>query len=233
MAVDKYGNPIFTTQALPSAALPTLPTAAAATLPLQGLIDSLKAPTLATVPGGNSDILTLLLGALSNQGSKSKRAGGGVASAAARTGQQAFADSQAGHRAAQPLLTRGKYAVPAQGKVIGTPYSGTHTLGNWESDNAVDISLPTGTPLRAAANGTIGSSFGSLNSSNPRMQGLRLHLVTGGNEFYYAHLSSFAPGIKPGAKVKKGQIIGYSGSANGSAHLHLGVKNGDPRGLYK
>jgi murein DD-endopeptidase MepM/ murein hydrolase activator NlpD len=64
------------------------------------------------------------------------------------------------------------------------------------------------------------------------MAGLRLHLNTKDNEFYYAHLSAFAPGIKPGAKVKRGQIIGYSGSANGSPHLHLGVRSGDPRGLY-
>lgn len=126
------------------------------------------------------------------------------------------------------------FAQPAQGAIIGTPEGhAARAMGNWESDNAVDISLKEGTPLVAMADGVIGSKFGSLNSSNPLLQGLRLHLVTGNNEFYYAHLSSFAPGIQPGVRVKKGQVIGYSGSANGAAHLHLGAKHGDPTSLYK
>lgn len=112
-------------------------------------------------------------------------------------------------------------------KVIGTPYAGTHTLGNWESDDAVDLAAPVGTPVYALANGKIGSQFGSLGEGG-RFAGLRLHLQTPGNEFYYAHLSRFAPGIKPGATVQRGQLLGYSGEANGVGHLHLGVKKGNP-----
>lgn len=122
--------------------------------------------------------------------------------------------------------------APASGKIIGTPNQGTHNLGNWESDNAIDVALPVGTPVVAMADGVIGPQFGSLGSTSSRFAGLRLHLVTADNEMYYAHLSKFAAGIKPGAQVKKGQVIGYSGSANGVAHLHLGVKVGDPTSLY-
>lgn len=116
----------------------------------------------------------------------------------------------------------------AHPKIIGTPYSGTHTLGNWESDNAIDIALPKGTPIYAAFDGKIGSQFGALGSSSSRFAGLRLHLQGQGNELYYAHLSKFAPGIQPGTTVKRGQILGYSGVANGVAHLHLGSKNANP-----
>lgn len=117
-----------------------------------------------------------------------------------------------------------------RGKIIGTPYAGTHTLGNWESDDAVDISVPVGTPVYAPKAGVIGSQIGPLNSSNPRMAGSRLHLKMAGNELYYAHLSRIV--VKAGQRVKAGQLLGYTGSANGVAHLHLGSKNGDPRKLY-
>ena len=121
------------------------------------------------------------------------------------------------------------------GKVIGTPYEGTHAKAfnvsggsdNWESENAYDIAVPKGTPVYAVQNGTIGSQFGSLGSGG-RFAGLRLHLVAAGSEYYYAHLSRFAPGIKPGARVQAGQIIGYSGVANGVAHLHIAVNHGKP-----
>jgi murein DD-endopeptidase MepM/ murein hydrolase activator NlpD len=113
------------------------------------------------------------------------------------------------------------------GEVIGLPYQGSHTLyGNWESDNAVDIAVPTGTPVYAVADGTIGDQIGSLDSTDPHLEGLRVHLVTGNNEFYYAHLSQLV--VQPGEHVQKGQLIGYSGEANGVQHLHFACKVGSP-----
>jgi len=121
------------------------------------------------------------------------------------------------------------------GKVIGTPYQGTHAKAfnvsggsdNWESENANDIRVPVGTPIYAVANGTIGSSFGSLGSGG-RFAGLRLHLQGAKNEWYYAHLSKFAPGLKPGVRVRAGQLLGYSGEANGVPHLHIASAQGRP-----
>jgi murein DD-endopeptidase MepM/ murein hydrolase activator NlpD len=128
-----------------------------------------------------------------------------------------------------PKNAFGKVLATPNPKIIGTPYHGTHTLGTWESDNAVDIAMPAGTPIRAPYDGVIGSQIGSLGSSNPRMQGLRVHLAGKGQELYFAHLSRLA--VKAGQRVKAGQIIGYSGSANGVQHLHLGVRKGNP-GVY-
>lgn len=126
-------------------------------------------------------------------------------------------------------VPRGQFQKADRGKIIGTPYSGTHTLGNWESDNAIDISLRKGTPIYAPVSGTIGSQIGPLNSSNPRMAGLRLHLSGAGNEFYFAHLSRLL--VKAGQRVRAGQLIGYSGVANGVPHLHLATRVGNPQSV--
>lgn len=113
-------------------------------------------------------------------------------------------------------------------KIIGTPYKGTHSKSinnNWESENAVDIAMPKGTPLYATEDGTIGNQIGSLGSGG-RFAGLRVHLDGKENSLYYAHLSKLA--VKAGQQVKKGQLIGYSGEANGVQHLHLATKSGNP-----
>jgi murein DD-endopeptidase MepM/ murein hydrolase activator NlpD len=135
----------------------------------------------------------------------------------------------------EPAPRRGGLVAPLTGKLIGRPYQGTHGKAfnerggsaNWESENAVDIADPVGTPVRAVADGVIGQQFGSLGEGG-RFAGLRLHLQTPGDEFYYAHLSRFAPGIRPGTRVRKGQVIGYSGKANGVGHLHFAEEHGNP-----
>lgn len=123
------------------------------------------------------------------------------------------------------------YNAPLAGKWKSGGGKGAHgarAIGNWQSDNAVDLLTPMGTPVYAMADGVIGDRFGALDSSDPRMQGLRLTLMGKKNQFYYAHLSRFAPGIKPGARVRRGQLLGFSGRANGVDHLHLGFMRGDP-----
>lgn len=123
-------------------------------------------------------------------------------------------------------MASSNYPLGKRGPIIGTPYHGTHTLGNWQSDNAVDIAVPVGTPVYAVADGVIGSRIGSFDTKNPRFAGLRLTVVANGNSFYYAHLSKLA--VKAGEHVSAGQLVGYSGSANGVAHLHFAVQKGTP-----
>lgn len=139
----------------------------------------------------------------------------------------------------QAMYPSGSYAPPvtdAAFSVIGVPGQGTHTLGNWQSDNAIDVSVPHGTPLRAVCSGRIGGRLGSTSggmSTASRFGGLKLTLDCGaegaGNSFWYGHLSAYAPGIAVGRDVERGQIIGLSGTANGVPHLHLGARFGDPR----
>lgn len=125
------------------------------------------------------------------------------------------------------VAVQGGWAIPGKGKVIGTPGAGTHTLGNWESDRALDIAMKYGSPIYSPFGGVITPQFGSLGSSG-RFQGNRLHVRNPTNEWYGAHLSRYAPGIHPGVTVRPGQLLGYSGSASGVSHLHEGLKYGNP-----
>lgn len=131
-------------------------------------------------------------------------------------------------------MNRGDFAYPLlrKGTFGGGPGGGSHSFtsgpNNWQSDNAIDLMTPVGTPVYAVQAGTVGSNFGPLNSRDPRMAGSRMTVSNPHLQAYYAHLSNFAPGIKPGVAVKRGQLLGYSGSANGAAHLHLGFSSGNP-----
>ena len=122
-----------------------------------------------------------------------------------------------------------------RGRVVGWPHQGTHTLGNWQSDNALDIAVPAGTPLAAVADGVICRSCGfggRVGSGLGRFDGMRLTLNTATNQVFYKHVKRWAPGIGPGGRVRRGQLLGYSWSANGVPHLHIGVRSGDPRTLF-
>jgi len=123
-----------------------------------------------------------------------------------------------------------------RGQVIGRPYKGTHNLGNWQSDNAIDIAVPLRTPIVAVDAGTIcaGCGFGgTAGSGMGRFDGKRLTLTTrSGNQVFYTHLKAIAPGLRPGTRVKRGQVIGRTWSANGVPHLHIAVKNGNPLELF-
>ena len=116
------------------------------------------------------------------------------------------------------------YPLAKYGNIIGTPYSGTHTLGNWQSDNAIDLRTPIGTKVIAVENGIISSRIGSLGKGG-RFAGLRLTINGEKNSYYYAHLSSLA--VRAGQPVHFGQVLGRSGST-GVAHLHFACQNGSP-----
>lgn len=117
-----------------------------------------------------------------------------------------------------PLIVRGS--------VIGTPHAGTHTLGNWQSDNALDVRVPNGTPVLAVSDGVIAKRAGSYSGGSSRFDGYQLTLQGSGNAWFYTHL--MAANVRQGARVRKGQVIGLSGSANGVPHLHIGQQRGNP-----
>jgi murein DD-endopeptidase MepM/ murein hydrolase activator NlpD len=85
----------------------------------------------------------------------------------------------------------------------------------------VDYAAPSGAPVVAIAAGRIVSA--SFDRANGRMVRLR---HSSGYESYYLHLSSFARGIKAGASIGQGEMVGRVG-ATGLAtgpHLHYGLK---------
>lgn len=89
-------------------------------------------------------------------------------------------------------------------------------LNTIRAHRGTDYAAPRGTPVRATSDGTVtwaarSGSFGKL-----------IVLQHGGNfETKYAHLNDYASGIKKGARVKQGQVIGYVGTTGGSTGPHL------------
>ena len=80
----------------------------------------------------------------------------------------------------------------------------------------VDYAAPTGTPIRAAGDGTIlraGRRGGYGNLIDIRH--------TRGYMTRYAHLNGFASGISPGVRVRQGDIIGYVGMTGLATGPHL------------
>ena len=79
--------------------------------------------------------------------------------------------------------------------------------------------------MLAVEDGLIGSQIGPLDSTDPHLLGLRLHLVSPRIEDYYAHLSRLD--VHAGDQVRRGQQLGLSGST-GPPHLHFAARHGDP-----
>lgn len=101
----------------------------------------------------------------------------------------------------------------------------THpVLGGRRQHHGIDLSAPTGTPVYATADGTVSMAryYGSY--------GNYVQIEHGGEmQTRYAHLSSYVVG--DGARVAKGQLIGYVGSTGRSTgpHLHYEVRmSGSP-----
>ncbi|MEO6152649.1 MAG: M23 family metallopeptidase [Croceibacterium sp.] len=89
--------------------------------------------------------------------------------------------------------------------------------------DAIDIMAPAGTPVLAAGAGTVEKLF------NSREGGTTIYLRSPDRRaiYYYAHLQSYAPGLREGQIVKQGEalgLVGSTGNANPAApHLHFAI----------
>ena len=102
----------------------------------------------------------------------------------------------------------------------------------------IDIPAPTGTPIYAAASGTIVAML-SPSASGGAGYYTKINHNNKGLITEYMHQSKFNPKLSVGDKVSKGDIIGYVGSTGNSTgpHLHFGVMvngvNQDPLNYVK
>jgi murein DD-endopeptidase MepM/ murein hydrolase activator NlpD len=108
----------------------------------------------------------------------------------------------------------GYYQNPMPGAII------TQGLHGW---NGIDLGAARGTPVRAAADGTIivARSNGGWNG------GYGNYVVIthdNGTQTLYSHLKNAI--VSPGQSVSSGQVIGYEGSTGASTgpHLHFEVR---------
>lgn len=123
-----------------------------------------------------------------------------------------------------PSGDRGTYAFPVDGNnSYSNDWGGARSDGRG-GHKGTDVMAAKGTPLVAITDGQL------YQVGSNSLGGKRLWLRSTAGEkhhYYYAHLNAFATKTKNGAKVKKGQVIGYVGNtgnaSRGAPHLHLEI----------
>lgn len=86
----------------------------------------------------------------------------------------------------------------------------------WTSHEGVDYAAPKGTPIHSTSDGTV-EFIGRQNGYG------NVIIIRHGKHYstLYAHQSRFAAGLKRGAKVQQGQLIGYVGATGWATGPHL------------
>lgn len=89
-------------------------------------------------------------------------------------------------------------------------------LNKIRAHKGVDYAAPPGTPIKSAGNGTVieAGRSGGYGNTVVVQHGKRYRTL-------YAHMQGFAKGVREGAAVKQGQIIGYIGTTGLSTGPHL------------
>jgi peptidoglycan LD-endopeptidase LytH len=88
---------------------------------------------------------------------------------------------------------------------------------------ALDIMAPRGTPVMAADEGNVAKLFTS------KQGGLTVYQFDNSQRwcYYYAHLDRYAPGLKEGVLLRRGDVLGFVGSTGDAStdapHLHFAV----------
>ena len=97
------------------------------------------------------------------------------------------------------------------------------TRGSSRRHEALDVLAPRNTPVLAVEDGTIARLF--LSDAG----GITIYQFdpTEAYCYYYAHLERYAEGLKEGAPIKRGQVIGYVGTTGNAPrntpHLHFAI----------
>ena len=113
-------------------------------------------------------------------------------------------------------------ATPINGARLSSSYGRRKhpILGYRKMHSGVDFAAPRGTPILAAGSGTVerANRYGGYGNY------IRIR-HTDGYKTAYAHLKSFARGVRKGKYVKQDQVIGYVGTTGRSTgpHLHYEV----------
>jgi murein DD-endopeptidase MepM/ murein hydrolase activator NlpD len=131
----------------------------------------------------------------------------------ARTSQSpAYQPPQSGDSGNAPI-----FAWPVSGNVI----SNFGSASNGERNDGINISTPTGTPIHAAAGGTVTYSGNELKDYG----NLVLIKHEDGYVTAYAHADRLV--VNRGDYVTKGQVIGYSGASGDvtSPQLHFEIRH--------
>ena len=128
--------------------------------------------------------------------------------------------------------SRDRVAIEVPEPAIASPILGLkaselrdsfNEMHNGHRHEAIDISEPEGTPVRAVVDGTIRKLFLSKAGGNT------IYQFDGGSIYcyYYAHLERYVDGLHGGMTVSQGEVIGYVGSTGNASpaapHLHFAI----------
>lgn len=121
-------------------------------------------------------------------------------------------------------LKKGFLRSPLEFSRVTSSFSNSRkhpVYGFHRAHTGVDFGAPTGTRVKATGDAVV--KFAGRRGGYGNLVILRHH---NGYETYYAHLSAFASGIRPGRAVSQGQLIAYVGSTGASTgpHLHYEVR---------
>ncbi|MEE2690865.1 MAG: M23 family metallopeptidase [Pseudomonadota bacterium] len=143
-------------------------------------------------------------------------------------GYYLFADYQGGRKNGDYFDAAGQSAkrllmkTPIDGARLSSGF-GTRThpiLGYAKAHKGVDFAAPRGTPIKAAGDGVVerAGPYGSFGNY------IKIRHANG-YKTAYAHLNSIRKGVRAGARVDQGDIIGYVGTTGRSTgpHLHYEV----------
>lgn len=108
--------------------------------------------------------------------------------------------------------------TPIYGARISSGYGRrTHPISGYSHiHRALDFAAPKNTPIMASGNGTV--ELAGWNNGYGKCV-----IIRHPNQYktLYAHMNLYARGIRKGAKVKQGQVIGYVGTTGISTGYHL------------
>jgi murein DD-endopeptidase MepM/ murein hydrolase activator NlpD len=128
----------------------------------------------------------------------------------------------AGKAGTGPLMQR-RLMIPVQGVRAEDLRDNFNEMRGGHRHEALDIMAARGTPVLAADEGNVVKLFLS------KPGGLTVYQFDDSQTYcyYYAHLDRYAPGLKEGALLRKGDVLGYVGSTGDASpeapHLHFAI----------
>jgi murein DD-endopeptidase MepM/ murein hydrolase activator NlpD len=126
------------------------------------------------------------------------------------------------HLPDRPPIER-RLIVPVQGVQAAALRDHFNEMRGGHRHEAIDIMAPRGTPVLAADAGKVVKLFLS------KPGGLTVYQFDDSQTYcyYYAHLDGYAPGLKEGTLLRKGDVLGYVGSTGNASpdapHLHFAI----------
>jgi murein DD-endopeptidase MepM/ murein hydrolase activator NlpD len=124
----------------------------------------------------------------------------------------------------------GALLIPVEGVPVSAltdTFTQARALGE-RSHDAIDIMAARGRAVLAVADGRIDKIHWSEEGGRTVYQ----RAPDGRTLYYYAHLDRYAPGLREGQKVRRGQriaTVGSTGNADpGAPHLHFAIHRATP-----